>query len=61
MFDKVLKNGQSAQERTKGSRTDQVRLFKGCLLQILLGPFLNTLIHIITREKMKLQKQTISL
>ena len=25
---------------------DQVKFFKGCLLQILLGPFLNTLSHI---------------
>ena len=31
---------------TKYSRMDQVKFFKGCLLQILLGPFLNTLSHI---------------
>ena len=29
----------------KYSRMDQVKFFKGCLLQILLGPFLNTLPH----------------
>ena len=29
------------------SRMDQVKLFKGCLPQISLGPFLNTLTHII--------------
>ena len=28
------------------SRMDQVKLFKGCLPQILIGPFLNTLTHI---------------
>ena len=29
----------------KYSRMDQVKSFKGCLPQILLGPFLNTLSH----------------
>ena len=29
----------------KPSRMDQVKFFKGCLPQILLGPFLNTLSH----------------
>ena len=28
---------------TKYSRMDQVKFFKSCLLQILIGPFLNTL------------------
>ena len=32
--------------RTKYSRMDQVKFFKGCLPQILLGPFLNTLSHL---------------
>ena len=31
---------------TKYSRMDQVNFFKGCLSQILLGPFMNTLFHI---------------
>ena len=31
---------------TKYSRMDQVKFFKGCLPQILLGPFLNILSHI---------------
>ena len=31
---------------TKYSRMDQVKFFKGCLPQVLLGPFLNTLSHI---------------
>ena len=31
---------------TKYSRMDQVKFFKGCLPQILLGPFLNTLSHL---------------
>ena len=30
----------------KNSRIDQVKFFKGCLPQILLGPFLNTLSHL---------------
>ena len=42
---------------TKYSRMDQVKFFKVCLPQILLGPFLNTLTHIleelISREKVK--------
>ena len=29
------------------SRMNKVKIFKGCLTQILLGPFLNTLTHII--------------
>ena len=32
---------------TKYSRMDEVKFFKGCLSQILRGPFLNTLPHII--------------
>ena len=32
---------------SKYSRIDQVKFFKGCLLQILVGPFLNTLTHLI--------------
>ena len=31
---------------TKYSRVDEVKFFKGCLPQILLGPFLNTLSHL---------------
>ena len=31
---------------TKYSRMDQVKFFKGCLPQILLGPFLNALTHL---------------
>ena len=31
---------------TKYSRMDQVKFFKGCLPQILLGPFLNALSHV---------------
>ena len=34
---------------TKYSRMDQVKLFKGYLPQILFGPFLNTLSHIIVQ------------
>ena len=29
----------------KNSRMDQLKIFKSCLSQILLGPFLNTLSH----------------
>ena len=36
MLNKVL-------NEAKYSRKDQVKFFKGCLPQILLGPFLNTL------------------
>ena len=32
---------------TEYSRIDQVNFFKGCLPQILLGPFLNTLSHML--------------
>ena len=32
---------------TKYSRMDQVKFFKGCLPQVLLGPFLNTLSHLL--------------
>ena len=32
---------------TKYSRIDQVKFFKGCYPQILLGPFLNTLPHLL--------------
>ena len=32
---------------TKWSRMDQVKFFKGCLSQILLGPFLNTMFHVL--------------
>ena len=35
---------------TKYSRVDQVKLFKGCLPQILLGPLLNTLYHMLVAE-----------
>ena len=35
---------------SKYSRMDQVKFFKGCLLQILLGPFLNTLSQLIQNE-----------
>ena len=34
---------------TKYSRMDQVKFFKGCLQQILFGPFLNTLSHILKK------------
>ena len=30
---------------------DQVKFFKGCLPEILLGPFLNALLHLLTEEK----------
>ena len=36
---------------TKYSRMDQVKFFKGCLPQMLLGPFLNTLSHLKLHEK----------
>ena len=36
----------------KYSRIDQVNFFKGCLAQILLGPFLNTLFHMLLRFKL---------
>ena len=36
--------------RTKYSRMDQVKFFKSCLPQILLGPFLNTLSQIVHRR-----------
>ena len=36
---------------TKYSRMGQVKFFKGCLSQILLGPFLNTLPQIIVFQK----------
>ena len=32
--------------RSRYSRMDQVKFFKGCLSQVLLGPFLNTLTHV---------------
>ena len=38
--------GKSFINGTKYSRMDQVKSFKGCLPQILLGPFLNTLTQI---------------
>ena len=34
--------GASVLNGTKYSRIDEVKFFKGCLPQILLGPFLNT-------------------
>ena len=38
--------GQLFLNGTKYSRVDQVKFFKGCLRQILLGPLLNTLSQI---------------
>ena len=35
---------------TKYSRMDQGKFFKGCLPQILLGPFLNTLSQILMEQ-----------
>ena len=35
---------------TKYSRMDQGKVFKGCLPQILLGPFLNTLSQILMEQ-----------
>ena len=56
IWDKVFKNGPSKIcgghpiKNLKGyglvSRTYPFKLFKGCLLHILLDPFLNTLFHI---------------
>ena len=37
----------------KHSRIDQVKFFEGCLPQILLGPFLNTLFRICFRSRIK--------
>ena len=42
-WEAVKIDGQATTNETKYSRMDQVKLFKGCLPQILLGPFLNTL------------------
>ena len=38
--------------RAKYSRMDEVKFFKGCLPQLLLGPFLNTLSHIPLSENL---------
>ena len=50
MFDRVLNTPLNFLKKTvygtKYSRMDQVNSFKGCLPQILLGPFLNILIYI---------------
>ena len=40
------------------SRMDQVKIFKGCLPQILLGPFLNTLTQIWEELKSKSHLET---
>ena len=42
VWDKVFKNGPS-----KMKQTIPLQIFKDCLPQILLGPFLNTFSHII--------------
>ena len=47
--DSNLSNMLSIKYGTKYSRMDQVKLFKGYLPQILFGPFLNTLSHIIVQ------------
>ena len=39
---------------TKYSRMDQVKFFKGCFPQILLGPFLNTLSHFMSSSEIDL-------
>ena len=39
------------------SRIDQVKFFKGCLPQILLDPFLNTLTQLILTERWDVQKR----
>ena len=39
------------------SRMDQVKFFKGCLPQMLLGPFLNTLPHISFNISLRLLKK----
>ena len=45
-----LRNFLSRSSRTKYSKMDQVKYFKGCLPQILLGPFLNTLSHLFRKS-----------
>ena len=35
---------------TKYSRMDQVKFLKGCLPQVLLGPFLDTLSHLVLKN-----------
>ena len=42
---------------TKYSRMDQVKLFKGCLPQISLDPFLNTLSHMIKEPYIQEESQ----
>ena len=44
-FDDIFASVPSTLIETKYSRMDQVKLFKGCLPQILLGPLLCTLFH----------------
>ena len=39
--------------RTKFSRMEQVKFFKGCRPQILVGPFLNTLAQIILPNNLR--------
>ena len=47
IWDKVFKNGPSKICRRQPlSRPYAFKVFKGCIPQILLGPFLNTLSHI---------------
>ena len=41
------------------SRIDQARFFKGCLPQMLLGPFLNTLTHMFTVSNKDSERSTI--
>ena len=50
IWDKVFKDGPS---KICGRKplTTSLQIFKGCLLQILLGPFLNTLPHITLKDK----------
>ena len=47
-WDKVFKNGSSKiceRQPLKNWKADFYQFFKGCLPQILLGPFLNTVSH----------------
>ena len=51
IWDKILKNGSSKTCGRQHLRNlNHFKFFKGCLLQILLGPFSNTLSHFIIVE-----------
>ena len=53
MWLKVFKNGPSKICGIQLSRPHHLKFFKGCCPQILLGPFLNTLIHMLVTLKIK--------